>query len=175
MATSASRDRRARLRIRTLVRGWPWYYETTPVFRHEVVLHSIPNVRGYFQEDMGAWAVAPGGFKPRPKHDVDGMSFFRDDFTSQRDLAKASRHPDGVRVSRFTVRQLRELGLDPEADPDHNELPGHVIVRALCFVDKNLLTDADRQKMRDVQQRLAQLATANGVYCPPNLPDPTRR
>lgn len=124
---------------------------------------------------MGKWAVSPGAFKPHPKRDIDGMAFFREDFTSPQDIVKASAHPASVRVARVTVRQLRELGLDAEVDPDKDELPGHVVVRGMRFVDKSLQTDADRQKTKDRSLRLAQFATKNGVYCPPGLPDPLRQ
>ncbi len=124
---------------------------------------------------MGKWAVSPGAFKPHPRRDIDGMSFFREDFTSPQDLVKASPHPDGVRVGRVTVRQLRELGLDADVAPDKDELPGHVVVPGMRFVGKNLQTDADRRKTKDRSQRLAQFASVNGVYCPRGLPDPVRK
>ena len=124
---------------------------------------------------MGKWVVSPSAFKPHPKRDIDGMSFFREDFTSPQDIVKASHHPDGVRVGRVTVRQLRELGLDAEVAPDKDELSGHVIVRGMRLVDKNFQTDADRQKTKDRSQRLARFATENGVYCPRGLPEPVRQ
>jgi hypothetical protein len=108
--TSTSPGRRARLCLRTLVRGWPWYYETTRIFAGEVLLRAIPNALGYFKASMGKWAVNPYAFGPR-KRDTDGMSFFRADFTIPQELARANRHASGVRVAQITVQQLRQLGL----------------------------------------------------------------
>jgi hypothetical protein len=172
LAAEADRGRRARLRLRTLVRGWPWYYETTAVFRNESLFRSIPNTPDYFKNDMGAWAVAPFAFKPHAERDRDGMSFFREDFVKSQAVADASRHPQKARVARITVVQLSELELDVKADPDASELPGHTIVPDMQY-RKNQL-DEERQRTKDRSQKLAQFATKNGVYSPPGLPDPVR-
>jgi hypothetical protein len=123
---------------------------------------------------MGKWAVAPAAFTPNRKREIDGMSFFREDFSSPQDIVEANPHPDGVRVARVVVRQLQELGLDAQANPKADGLPGHVIVPGMRFVDKNLQTVEDRRKTKDRALKLAQFATANGVYCPAGLPDPVR-
>jgi hypothetical protein len=167
---TSSRRRRARLTLRTIVRGWPWYYETTPIFPNEVLLRAIPNAQGYFKRSMGNWAVDPYAFEPNKKRDVDGMSFFRLDFATARQVASASRHPLRARVSRITVPQLRGLGLTVECDPDDNELAGHVIVPGMKFVAKR--SRDEKRKVADLSQQLAQFATTNGIYSPAGLPDP---
>lgn len=169
MATSPSRGRRARLRLRTLVR-WLWYFETTPILPDETLLHSIPNNQDYFDNAMGAWAVSPTAFKPHPKRDPDGMSFFREDFTTPKRMVKRNRHPDGVRVARMHVFQLGQLNLHADPAPDDKELPGHVIVPELRYVKKQS-TD-ERQNSKKLQVRLAQFATENGLYTPKKLTDP---
>jgi len=119
---------------------------------------------------MGVWAVSPMAFKPHPKRDIDGMSFFREDFTTPRKLAKASRHPNGVRVCRLTVVELTSLQLDTAVDPDPKELPGHCIVPKLKYVKK--LKPEERQWIKKISADLALRATANKVYSPPGLHAP---
>jgi hypothetical protein len=170
--TGTGPGRRARLRFRTLVRGWPWYNETTPIFPGEVLLRAIPNVPGYVKESMGKWAVDPYAFEPHKKRDVDGMSFFREDFTTPEQLAAANRHPAGARVARITVRQLRQLGLDVECAPDQHQLPGHAMVPGMRFVANR--SREEKRRIQDLSQRLAQFASENKIFCPRDLPDPVR-
>lgn len=172
METSASPGRRARLRFRTLVRGWPWYYEFTPIFPGEVLLRAIPNVLGYFKESMGNWAVDPYAFVPR-KQDIDGISLFREDFATPKEIVISNRHAAGVRIARVTVLQLSELGLNVECDPDQSQPAGHVIVPGLKFVAKP--PKEEKRRIADLSQKLAQFASSNGVYCPPGLPNPVRQ
>lgn len=162
--------RRARLTFRTLIRGWPWYYETTPIFPNEVLLRAIPNALGYFSRSMGNWSVNAYTFEPNKKRDTDGMSFFRLDFTTPKEVARVNLHPLGARVGRITVQQLRELQLDVQCDPDEEQLPGHVIVPGMKFVAK--LPKAEKRRIADLSQKLAQFATQNGVYSPPGVHDP---
>jgi hypothetical protein len=121
---------------------------------------------------MGKWAVSPYAFQPNRKRDTDGMSFFREDFNAPQAIVKANAHPDGVRVARIVGRQLRELGLEAQTNPNADGLPGHVIVPGMRFVERKLQTDEDRRRTKDRSLKLAQFASANGVYCPPGLPDP---
>jgi hypothetical protein len=171
--TSANRGRRARLRLRTLVRGWPWYYETSPIFPREIILRAIPNTGGYFKESMGNWAVDPYAFEPNKRRDSDGMSFFRADFTTPEELANANRHPARARVAQITILQLRELGLDVELDPDQSQPAGHVIVPGMQFVANR--SKEERRRVADLSQKLARFASTNGVYSPSGLPDPVRQ
>lgn len=169
MATSNSRGRRARLSLRTILRGWPWYYETTSVHSDEILLRAIPNAPGYFSEEMGSWKVNPYNFVPR-KSDTDGLSFFREDFVTAHELVKKNSYVSGVRVGRITVQQLAELGLSAEAFPDAMQPAGHVVVPGLRFVEKHLQSKEEKQKLKDLQQRLAQFATKNYIYTPRGLP-----
>ena len=166
---ASKRGRRARFCRRNLIR-WLYYFESSPVTADETLLHSIPNTQDYYKHEMGVWAVSPMAFKPHPKRDIDGMSFFREDFTIPRKLAKESRHPNGVRVCNLTVVQLRSFQLEAVADPDPNELPGHCIVPKLKYVKK--LTPEERQWVKKISADLALRATANGVYSPAGLPSP---
>lgn len=170
METNASPGRRACLHLCTLIRGWPWYFESTPIFPHEVLLRTIPNVRGYFNALRGKWAVDPYAFEPHKKRDTDGMSFFRADFTTSKKLVHANRHPKGVRIALITILRLRELGLDVECAPDPSQPAGHVIVPGMRFVPNR--SNEEKRRVIDLSQKLAQHATENGVYCPPGLPDP---
>lgn len=171
METSkGARCRRARLTLRTIIRGWPWWYdETTPVFPREILLRAVPNVLGYFHESMGNWSVDPYAFQPR-KFDTDGISFFRLDFSTPEQVANACQHPSHARVARITVQQLRGLGLAVECAPDTQELAGHVIVPDMKFVARPP-KDAKR-RIADLTQKLAQFASRNKVYAPRGLPDP---
>src|SRR5262249_4594863 len=126
----------------------------------------------YFQRDLGRWAVSPFAFKPHPKRDVDGMSFFREDFSSPQRIAAANRHPHGVRVAKVVVSQLQGMGLDAQPAPDPGQLPGHVIVIGMRFIEKSLETTETRRKTKERSLKLAEFATKNGLYCPPGLPDP---
>ena len=172
MATSANRGRRARLRLRTLVR-WLWLYETTPVSPDETLLHSIPNNQAYFLKEMGAWAVSPTAFKPHHRRDLDGMSFFRDDFTSARKMAATNPHPDGVRIAQVGVGQLKELDMHAVPAPDEAQLPGHAIVPDMRYLERP--TPAQKQRTKERQLRLAEFATRNGLYTPKGLKDPAPR
>ena len=73
MATRQSRGRRARFTLRTIIRGWPYYYETTPVFPNEVLLRTVPNILHYCSQNMGNWIINPNAFTPAPD-DVDGIA-----------------------------------------------------------------------------------------------------
>ena len=113
--------RRPRLRLRTLAKGWPFYGESAPVSPDETLLRAIPNTPDYFSEHMGAWAVDPYAFKPNKKRDLDGMSFFREDFTTVDAVARNNRHPQGARVARVTLAQFQELNLEVIPNPDEGE------------------------------------------------------
>jgi len=163
-----NRGRRARLRFRTLAR-WLRLFETTAVFSDETLLRAIPNTPDYYNEKMDNWRVDPYAFTPNKTRDVDGMSFYREDFTTPQKVAKDCRHPAGARVGRITVQQLIDLGLaeivpDPEFDQTHPA--GHVYVPGLRFIETKLLSKEERQNRKAMSAKLAEHATNNGVYNP---------
>jgi hypothetical protein len=170
VGTSASPGRRARLCLRTLVRGWPWYYETRRLLPDEVLLRAIPNATGYVKEKMGIWTVDPYAFEPHPRRDIDGMSFFRADFATPVQVCQTNRHAYGARVARITMQQLRSLGLDADPDPDPEQLAGHALVPGMRFV--RTLPREEKRKIKDLSQKLALFATGNGLYSPPGLGAP---
>lgn len=168
--TSDRRGRRARLRLRTLVR-WLWYYETAPVSHDESLLRAIPNTSDYFTGDMGDWQVAPYAFQPHKKRDIDGMSFFRLDFATPKQIASANRHPSGARVACLTIEQLESLEFTVTPDPIASEPAGHCIVPEMRFVQTSLLSQEQRRAIKDRSQKLAQFASKNGVHSPTALPN----
>ncbi len=177
MATRPSRGRRARFSFRAIIRGWPFYYETTPVFRYEVLLRTIPNSIGFYTQTMGNWAVNPNAFEPR-KVDCDGISLFREDFVTREYLASVSGHPCGVRVARVSARKCTELHLSLKPSPNASQPAGHVVIPEMSFVmetPQTPQTKALKRKIKDLAQALAQIASKNEVYVPPGLPDPIPR
>jgi hypothetical protein len=129
-------------------------------------------VTNYFRKEMGNWAVAPYAFKPHRKRDVDGMSFFRQIFTTAQAVAKRSTHVHGVRVANISGQQLRGLDLTAEPSPNADELPGHIIVPDMRWVDRSSQTMEERRIEKDRSVKLAQFATANRVYVPAGLSEP---
>ena len=116
---------------------------------------------------MGKLAVTPYAFEPHKKRDVDGMSFFREDFVTPRQVAEACRHPSGALVARIKVRRLRKLGFTVQPTPDPNELPGHVIVPELKHEQQR--SASERRRIADLSRQLAELASNGIAYSPINM------
>jgi len=171
VATRPSHGRRARISLRAIIRGWPWYYETAKVVRNEVLLRTVPNGIFYYTKTMGNWAINPSAFEPA-KDDVDGISLFREDFVTPKDLASVNPHPNGVRVARVFARQFGSLNLSVKPSPDASGPPGHAIVPELHFVRKTPQTKDLKRKMLDLAQKLAQFASKNKIYTPQGMSDP---
>jgi hypothetical protein len=172
---ATSRGRRARLRLRTLVR-WLNYFETTPVSPDEMLLRRVPNFENYFffEESTRTLAVAMDAFKPRANRDPDGMSFYREDFTTSQEVASDTTLEVGARVVRISVQKLTQLGIT-EIIPDPQPGPaGHVYIPALKYVNRNTLTKDEKRARDNISLSLAQHATKNGVWARPGLPDPAR-
>lgn len=98
-------------------------------------------------------------FEPS-KRDVDGISVFRELFLSAADLAKAGTSNNGYCVARLRVSDLIALGLTVVPDPRNDQPPGHAILPELSISEHN----RDKQKCKDIQRRLAQLASKNIVF-----------
>jgi hypothetical protein len=176
VAANTNRGRRARLRCRTLTR-WLWYFEDTKISPDETLLRAIPNTPDFYDKNMGEWQVDPYAFKPNKKRDADGMSFYREDFSTPERVSNDNRHSAGARVARITVKQLINLGLldiipDPHQEKDRPA--GHVYVPGMRYVDPKSLSKEERQERERISAKLAEHATENVVYSPPNMPDPVR-
>jgi len=120
---------------------------------------------------MSEWHINPLAFEPRSV-DVDGISLFRQDFVTQEVLAKLSGHAHGVRVARVTVNDCRKLHLSVKPSPDPNVPPGHVVIPEMPFIKKTPQTKVQKQEVKDLAQKLTQVASKMEVYSPPGLPDP---
>jgi hypothetical protein len=138
----------------------------------EYLLRAIPNDPSYFKESMGKWAVDPYAFKPHRNRDADGMSFFRLDFATPKEVSDACGHPSGGRVVRLAVQSLNDLGLDVTPDPNPSGLAGHVIVTGMKFLDKP--PTALRRQIEDLSQKLARLASEQIVFTPPGMTWPVK-
>jgi hypothetical protein len=173
VATSTNRGRRARLRLRTLIR-WFWYFENSPVSPDEVLLRAVPNMPGYIDRKLGKWTVDPYSFEPNKKRDIDGMSFFREDFVTRKEVSRRNRHPAGAHVIRVNARVFEKFNLQIEATPIETEPAGHVIVPGLQYIDRKQLTKDQKHRREDISQKLAQAASANPIYSPPGVLPPTK-
>lgn len=118
--------------------------------------------------------VAFDAFKPNRKRDTDGMSFYREDFTTNEEVASDNPPLVGARVARVTVQELIALGIN-EIIPDPQDGPaGHVYIPALRYVDRNTLTPEQKQIRDKNSLALAQHATKNGLWAQPGLADPVK-
>lgn len=122
---------------------------------------------------MESWAINPDAFEPAPD-DVDGLSLFREDFVTKEHLASSSTHSNGVRVAHIVAKECTSLHLSLRPAPDPHELPGHVLIPEMPYV-KTLKTKAEKRKVHDFAQQLAQIASRHKVYVPRGLPDPVVR
>jgi hypothetical protein len=122
---------------------------------------------------MGNWAVDPYAFKPHKKRDIDGMSFFREDFSAPKTVSDRNGFPAGVRVVRIPVKQLWDLGLSVEPSPDPEQPAGHVIVPGLKYVEGR--SKVDKRKIDDLSQQIARVASSNVAYVPKGMKLPKRQ
>ena len=104
-------------------------------------------------------------FEPK-RRDVDGLSFYRERYTSVAVLVNAAKSPGDVYVARLAVTQVTALGLTLEITP--GDLPGHVSAPEVSY----LRFRADQVTSRELQRQLAVLASNHIVYSPPPTADP---
>ena len=100
--------------------------------------------------------VMPVAFQPDRERDVDGLSFFREDFVSPIRLAAANENARGCCVTRLRVKDLHDLGLSVLPTPHPDEQAGHVIVPEMSYgTYKN-----SKKQVKDIQDKLARKASA---------------
>lgn len=121
---------------------------------------------------MNRWTIDPYSFRPNKNRDLDGMSFFREDFATPRQVARACKHPNGARVARLSVAALQRMGLTVTADANAAELPGHALIPEMNFAAAKAKTT--KRTIADLEQKLAVLASQGKIYTPWRMKWPTR-
>lgn len=123
------------------------------------MLRRIPNAPDYFKGSL-ADPITPQAFRPN-KNDTDGISLYRELFTSAEELAATGKNGDCY-VARIAVADLIELGLAVVPSVVRNGLLGHVLIPEM---NSQLKGDA-RLRCKDLQVELARLAGRDIVYRP---------
>jgi hypothetical protein len=118
---------------------------------------------------MGDWVINPLAFEPA-RDDSDGISLFGADFVTRKYLAKINRHPMGVRVGQVRVRDCIGLNLTIRPTPDPSQPAGHAVIPEMPFLPKSAATKVPKQHIRDLAQKLAQIASKSEIYVPKGLP-----
>lgn len=106
------------------------------------------------------------GFEPRSDEE-DGLSFYRERYTSIETLAQSGRSPGQSYICRFRVADLLALGVQLTSTP--GDLPGHVVLPELSYPALR----GDRDRGRILQAELADLAGLAIVFRPDPKPDAT--
>jgi hypothetical protein len=101
------------------------------------------------------------GFRPTPE-DRAGLSVYREKSIAPAEVAASGRKPGEYYVVRLSVRALRDLGLTVVADEQVQGPTGHALVPELSVES----CKRDKARLRDVQLRLAELASQAIVHYP---------
>lgn len=111
--------------------------------------------------------VQETAFRPT-NQDVNGISVYRELFTTPEAVAREGRSPKGYYVLRIPVNEILALGLTVVENPDENQLPGHCLIPEVN-VKKRGNRDAKRE-LKVLQQSLADLINkdyTNRIVCFP--------
>jgi hypothetical protein len=94
--------------------------------------------------------------------DTNGLSVYRDQFISPREVAASGRKPDDYYVARLPVQALHDLGLTVVVDEQTEGPAGHALLPALSLD----ACQKDKARLREIQVRLAELASQHVVHYP---------
>jgi hypothetical protein len=134
--------------------------ETSPVAAEEFVLRRIHKNH----VDPGPpLAIGLAAFRPTPE-DTAGLSVYRGKHASPADVDAGGRKPGEYYVARLSVRQLRHLGLSVIEDEQPQGPAGHALIPELSLS----AYQQDKQKARELQIQLAELAGQDIVLVPPS-------
>lgn len=104
-----------------------------PVESAEYLLRRIPNkpdtVNVELRRPLSRLAVKPNG------RDVDGISIFRERFTSAQEIAAQGQCTDGYYVVRIQAQEVLNIGLSVQADPSEGQPEGHALVPEINIRD----------------------------------------
>lgn len=134
--------------------------ETSPVLPDEFVLRRIPRDR---YDSSLADPIQRVAFEPHKTNDVDGLSLFRADFVTPQELSAAGPSAKGYVVARLRVKDILDLQLSLVPAPDPTQPPGHCLIPKL----NSLFHKTQKQKARELELSLAQLAGRDVVYIEP--------
>jgi hypothetical protein len=100
------------------------------------------------------WAFQAG------KDDTDGLSVYWEKIISAPDVAARGRSPGTYYVARLAFNDLHALNLTVVLSP--GDLPGHAVIPEMS----RAAYEADKRSAKELQQKLAVLASQGIVYTP---------
>lgn len=141
--------------------------DAPPIDPDEFLLRRIPITGGYFDTKKSP-PVQPGAFRPNAG-DTDGISFYRERLLSPSELVARSKRPPGTtKVARLLARDLLALGLTLEPKQEEDDLPGHVVIPEVNYLDYNSRDPTRNERPTALGKSLANLANKPGATILPN-------
>ena len=101
------------------------------------------------------------GFRPTPD-DTEGLSVYREGQVTADEVSTSGRKAGEYYVARLSVRDICALGLSVVSDQQTPGPAGHVLIPELSFP----AYQRDKARLREIQVRLAALATQHIVHHP---------
>jgi hypothetical protein len=134
----------------------PFRTERDPVSPDEWLLRRVPRAADYF-DPAGKVPLSPLAFAS-VKQDTDGISLFRELFTSARALSATGRKPPYY-VVRIRASDVNALALSLQPSPDAEQPEGHVVIPELCYRPKPTVGQKEAAlRLRIALRDLARLA-----------------
>ncbi len=100
-------------------------------------------------------------FRPTPE-DTAGLSVYREKMVAPAIVAAGGRKPGEYYIARLQVSSLRQLGLTVIPDEQAAGPAGHALIPELSLG----ACRQEKAKLREIQVRLAELASQNIVHIP---------
>ena len=127
--------------------------DSSPVSSDEYVLRRIPKTPNWYDpSDPGV--IESEAFRPNDK-DVDGISVFREKFTTPHKVAAAGLSPKGYYIARLKVADIEGLGLSVKPVPMGGQPRGHSVIPELCPG----VVGEEKKQRKEMQASLAELAS----------------
>ena len=143
-----------------------------PIDPEEFLLRRIPITGGYFDPKKSP-PVQPGAFRPNAG-DTDGISIYRERLLSASELVARSKRPPGTtKVARLLAKDLLALGVTLEPKQEEDDLPGHVVIPEVNYLDYDSRDPARNQRPTMLCKSLADLANRQGATFLPHTDDPS--
>ena len=134
--------------------------ERSPVGIDEIVLRRIPNIKDFIDIEL-AQPIARVAVGPN-RNDIDGLSVFRANFVTPKQLADAGSNRNGYYIASIKVEELNMIGLTVIPDAKDDQLPGHALIPELKYSKRR----SDKNNMKPLLLKLACLASQNIVFQP---------